>query len=253
MKLLLLSTGKLDPQAMQRLSHLEDDDHFPQRRTILVKRSKSLNGAIESSPLKKEPRSNPTSPKRVHFADADGQSLVEVKNFFSNDLSDFVRQFNHNGQVKPMLAKPMLVKSWSAPALIFENNSGKLTLPCFSLKPCFRLPESYDLVSRVSSNNVCLENVMTDARILTVSCRVKNLTYHKSISVRFTFDKWNSFTETHGNHIHHSVDGKTDRFDVVIHVPKRVRRMEFAVKYETAGMEFWDNNACKNYVVENST
>ena len=38
-----------------------------------------------------------------------------------------------------------------------------------------------------------------------------------------------------------------------VHVPKRVRELIFALRYQADGMEFWDNNKGRNYVVQSSS
>ena len=215
-------------------------------KASLLRRSKSVIGTAETSRREEElDRSTPTSPKRVHFADANGQSLVEIKNFVSSDQSGFLGT-----------RKPIINRRQSDP-LVFQckeikSQPGKLVLPCFTLKPCFQLPSIKELEESVARHSVCLQNVVIDARMLKIVCRVKNISFSKSVSVRFTFDGWKSFTDLNASHVQHSMDGKTDKFEARIHVPKRIREVAFAIRYQVDGKEFWDSNNSKNYIVQSS-
>ncbi|XP_065052087.1 protein phosphatase 1 regulatory subunit 3C-like [Rhopilema esculentum] len=246
---LLSIAGKLQEQSacgcqMEDAESIDDYDLFrPSKASILVRRCKSVNGTVDT-PKKKgvlKSRSSPTSPKKVHFADSNGYDLVEVKKYtaVSEETSDW------------FLPKQVLrPRSISVPPISSMKTPGdKLILPCFSLKPCFDSACLDKTNQNVNKSGICLENVATDARWLTVTCRVWNYHFVKEVSVRFTFDGWDSFTERHATHVSHAEDGLTDRFQVSLHVPKRVKAMEFALRYRVDGMEFWDNNRSQNYRV----
>eukprot|EP00794_Sanderia_malayensis_P017717 gene17717-19488_t len=220
-----------------------------ERKAILVRRSRSLNGSVEDSIRRDtdyEDKALPTSPKRVTFADANGQSLVEIKKFVVSDLTSYFP--------KPEILRP---RSHSAPTMLKyfdpETSFGTLNLPCFSLKSCFHLPSHREVEERVERDNVSLENMTTDARKIRIVCKVKNISYHKTVSIRFTFDKWTSFTEAIAEHASHSWDGRTDQFQIEINVPKRANNVAFAIRYQTDSSEFWDNNNGENYIVQSST
>ena len=232
--------------SMENGEKLDDFNLFrPRKSSILVRRCKSVNGTVETTPqghksvLKTRPF--PTSPKKVHFADSNGHDLVEVKNYS-------VTSEERTGWALPLqLLRP---RSFTIPQTKHSHleSEDRLVLPCFSLKPCFDQPKQEDIQELVERNSVCLESFASDARWLTIVCRVLNRGYCKEVSVRFTSDHWKSFTEIHATHIFHY--GSTDQFEVKIHVPKRVKIFEFALRYRVDDMEFWDNNQTKNYLVE---
>ena len=249
---LLSIAEKLPSEQSVECCSMENGEKFdgfnpfrPKRSSILVRRSKSVNGTVETtsqahrSVLKT--KSSPTSPKKVHFADSNGHDLVEVKKFC-------VTAEELKGWYLPrQIVRP---RSFTVPQTEMPQSSAedrRLVLPCFSLRPCFEQPKHDEIVDMVNRNSICLESVTSEARWLTIVSRVFNYGYDKEVSVRFTFDNWQSFTESHANHSSH--DGSTDRFEMKIHVPKRVRVLEFALRYQVDGMEYWDNNQTKNYTV----
>eukprot|EP00112_Aurelia_sp_Birch-Aquarium-sp1_P004470 Seg1508.9 transcript_id=Seg1508.9/GoldUCD/mRNA.D3Y31 product="Glycogen-binding subunit 76A" protein_id=Seg1508.9/GoldUCD/D3Y31 len=232
---------------MAKTASINDYEIFREKKaSILVRRSKSVNGTEETSSADRCERIKitPLSPKKVTFADSNGLDLVEV-NKFVDDLSEW----------SPCRQGTMRPRSCSAPVRLCgaAHTQDQLILPCFSLKLCFELPRSEILDELVERNSICLEHATFHGRWLTLVCRVKNHSFVKAVYVRFTFDNWESFTERHGTHISHSLDGLTDRFELKIHAPKRVRELNFALRYQADGMEFWDNNKGRNYVVQSSS
>ena len=250
----LATTEKLETKSvycfqMEKTESFNDYEIFKEKKTsILVRRCKSVNGTEETSNADRceQIKITPLSPKKVTFADSNGLDLVEVKKF-ADDLSEW--SSCRQGTVRP--------RSCSAPVRFcgaaHHSNQDQLVLPCFSLKLCFELPKSEVLEEMVERNSICLEHVTFHGRWLTLVCKVKNHSFIKAVSVRFTFDNWESFAETHGTHISHSLDGHSDRFEMKVHVPKRVRELIFALRYQADGMEFWDNNKSRNYVVQSSS
>ena len=228
--------------SMENGEKIDDFNLFkPRKSSILVRRCKSVSGTVETTPqaYKSVLKTNhfPTSPKKVHFADSNGQDLVEIKNY---NVSLEELRYQHHQSSRP--------RSFSIPQTKQVETECRLVLPCFSLKPCFEQPKVGGIQELLEKSYICLESFTSDARWVTIVCRVVNRGYCKAVSTRFTFDQWKSFTETQANHISHF--GSTDQFEVKIHVPRRARSFEFALRYCVDGMEFWDNNKMKNYVVE---
>lgn len=233
--------------SMENGEKIDDYDLFRQKRSsILVRRCKSVNGTCETTSQAHrgvlKTKSSPTSPKKVHFADSNGHELVEVKKYCAA-AEELAGWYIPRQVVRP--------RSFTVPRTVsLPKSEQRLVLPCFSLRPRFDLPQLDDINDLVDRNSICLENVVSEARWLTIICRVQNYAFSKEVSVRFTFNKWLSFTETHAKHTSHAEDGCTDRFEMRVHVPKRVRELEFALRYQVGGKEFWDNNQAQNYRVE---
>lgn len=82
--------------------------------------------------------------------------------------------------------------------------------------------------------------------------RVRNIAYCKTITVRFTFDSWQTTSEVTGRYAE-SIDPQFDRFSFSIRLNDLLARIEgktfmMAIRYNVDGQEFWDNNNQQNYV-----
>jgi hypothetical protein len=82
--------------------------------------------------------------------------------------------------------------------------------------------------------------------------RVRNLAYFKLITVRFTFDSWESTSEVTGTYAE-SPSPEFDLFLFTIRLNDLLARNEdrtlvLAVRYVVDGREMWDNNGGQNYV-----
>lgn len=170
--------------------------------------------------------------RRVHFADFDGLDLVSVKVITpANSEEDIsgsrtVDVLNHS-------VTPKHVKRF---------------------KCCFTQPVSEEsFLSRLIERNVCLENAVFCGFAMTGTVKVKNIAFVKEVTVRFTVDGWKSYRDIWADYVPKSSDGKTDRFQFRISVPQDVDvggKLEFAIRYRTAGKEYWDNNFQCNYCAE---
>ena len=255
MRLLSIADNLTSEQSVQCCSmengHKVDDYNLftTRKSSILVRRCKSVNGTVETTPLAHKSvlktKSYPNSPKKVHFADSNGHDLVEVKKY-NVSFEDLWGEWDHTEHVNR--PRRYTIPQTKQPQLQGER---RLVLPCISFKPCFEEPNQGDILKLVEKNSVCLESITSDSRNLIIVCRALNLGYCKEVSVRFTCDQWKSFTETHATHKLHY--GSTDRFELKIHLPKKIKVFEFAIRYRVNGMEFWDNNQAKNYVVETNS
>mmetsp|Transcript_8042 Transcript_8042/g.7984 ORF Transcript_8042/g.7984 Transcript_8042/m.7984 type:complete len:513 (+) Transcript_8042:106-1644(+) len=79
---------------------------------------------------------------------------------------------------------------------------------------------------------------------------VKNLAFEKRLSIKLTFNDWRSILII--NNISYSKSFSSinfDQFKFVIpleHMPKQLN-LQFVIKYEVGGNNYWDNNSMKNY------
>jgi len=95
---------------------------------------------------------------------------------------------------------------------------------------------------------------------------VQNLAFEKKVSVRYSFDMWNTSTDAAA--VYHSTpasSGGLDKFCWEIDLSDRIASyfaevddgnltadrfvMHFALRYEVAGQDFWDNNGGANYQI----
>jgi hypothetical protein len=85
--------------------------------------------------------------------------------------------------------------------------------------------------------------------------RVRNIAYEKWVAARFTLDLWQTTSEVTAHYVE-SVDGGTfDIFMFTIRLHDMWSRIEektmfIALRYTTAGRQFWDNNNGANYMLK---
>ena len=73
--------------------------------------------------------------------------------------------------------------------------------------------------------------------------QVANLAYEKHVTERWSVDGWKTWVDTDAA-FHSSLNKDTDLFEFII--PSQTKT-EFAVRYQAAGQEVWDNNSGWNY------
>lgn len=202
----------------------EAEDERPQR----VRRCSSLKTG-------KTPPGTPGRKKIVRFADVLGLDLADVKTFMDeipvipksayDDLTGCDMQNSPPARPAPRL--------------------GALTLV-----PLFQLPR--DVTEKLEISNVCLESArVCDGAHVTVcgSVRVRNLDFHKTVHIRYTMNRWKTYTDLQATYAQGSCDGYSDRFQFVLYAPCIIsgQRLEVAVRFQCKGQQFWDNNMGANY------
>jgi len=106
----------------------------------------------------------------------------------------------------------------------------------------------------LGSSDVKLEKIglSTDAKLIEGAVIVRNLAFEKWISVRFTFDWWQTTSEVTARYSESIPEYNIDRFEYSIRVPDVTTKIEekrllVAIRYTAAGREIWDNNNGENY------
>lgn len=92
----------------------------------------------------------------------------------------------------------------------------------------------------------------SDSTSILGKVRVRNLAFAKFVTVRFTFDSWQTTSEVTGQYAE-SINTHFDRFSFSIRLNDLLARIEgktlvMAIRYNVAGKELWDNNDQQNYV-----
>jgi hypothetical protein len=84
--------------------------------------------------------------------------------------------------------------------------------------------------------------------VLEGRCRVLNVSYEKSVHVRYTFDLWKSFHEEQAQFTLSS-NPTWDRcnFNIPIDATHTTKTIYMALRYTINGQDYWDNNNGKNY------
>lgn len=162
--------------------------------------------------------------KKVHFADSVGLSLVSVVHLPT-----------------PAPKVRLSARRWSS----FEEEKGRLLNFTQPLK-------RQDFNERLNSMNVALEAVVLRDFGMCGTVKVRNLTYHKKVTVRYTIDGWSTYRDVVGQYIERLHTEFTDTFSFEIALPTTLIKdckLEFAICYKVLGVEFWDNNSGDNYRV----
>lgn len=159
--------------------------------------------------------------KKVRFADSIGQSLVSIK---------FVTPYLHH-ESNPLLT---------------EQSSDHL-------HPTFSSEYVKSLYSQqITSLPVSLKCLHAASTGIVGYVMVQNISYEKRVAVRYTHDYWESYTDTSAEYLFSSEDENLDVFVFVITCKKGIDEysVEFAVCYQVAGFEYWDNNLGRNYRID---
>ncbi|EIW60944.1 uncharacterized protein TRAVEDRAFT_118944 [Trametes versicolor FP-101664 SS1] len=94
----------------------------------------------------------------------------------------------------------------------------------------------------------------SEGTVLNGTVRVRNLAFEKWVAVRFTVDSWQTTSEVTARYSDSIEAGVFDRFSFSIRLGDMLARIEektmfFALRYNVAGREIWDNNDGQNYKV----
>ena len=128
-----------------------------------------------------------------------------------------------------------------------KTNSRPLTL--------VNLPWTQDaLMKKLQRGKVALENVVKTERGMIGVAAVKNIAYNKEVLVHYSFDGWTTVKETIAAFYKQDSSHQNDYFVFVLtnkdYYSGKGWKLEFAICYRVAGLEYWDNNNGKNYSLQ---
>lgn len=114
-------------------------------------------------------------------------------------------------------------------------------------KAAFNPPiaEEDDFELRVLRKKVKLEMIIIDTYTVTGYVRVANLSYAKTVAVRYTMDKRN-YLDVEAEWIESVANGKMDRFIFTLPAPKESGELSFAIRYNN---NYCDDNNKRHYTV----
>ncbi|KAI5610132.1 protein phosphatase 1 regulatory subunit 3A-like isoform X3 [Silurus asotus] len=175
-------------------------------------------------------------PRRVSFADATGGNLVDVREFAAFDSGDDEDDADWEEE---------------------EARCRRAYLqPVYRVWPEFQTRAESELTLAVRAHKVEVEKVTAvqdEPLAFDTLIRVLNVSYHKCVYVRSTMDGWITQSESTAEYVHGSHDNDTDKFSVRLSFAEPYlfngARIDFVVRYETSGGEFWANNSGRNYSV----
>ncbi|XP_053319057.1 protein phosphatase 1 regulatory subunit 3C-like [Spea bombifrons] len=182
-----------------------------------------LRPCLTQTPRPPDPRK-----KGVVFADALGLALTSICHFSPSLLEE-----DHLGLA---LASLRALRTLSSTAYTLD----------------FRPPsQDYaDFRSRLAQQQVCLEQCAVQGAAVVGTVRVRNLGYEKRVTLRVSYDKWNSHFDLPCSYLHDPHGGATtDSFSFRLPLPLGTEQAEFCLCFWCQGQEFWDNNHGTNYAL----
>ncbi|KAK2585904.1 hypothetical protein KPH14_010489 [Odynerus spinipes] len=243
-----LNTDNWDERANSKEPEEEEEEDRPQR----IRRCSSLKTG-------KTPPGTPGRKKIVRFADVLGLDLADVRTFLdeipkipNSAYSDLIYDDNFQKESSP--ANVSVSSGWDN--RYFDRRGSMAAAPRVidkTLIPLFQqpggLPTFLDLVRE---RKVCLENVLVQDPVtlcIQGTVRVLNLDFHKSVHIRYTLNSWKNFSDLQATYILNSCDGFSDKFSFILycHTLTIGQRLEFAVRFQCKGSQYWDNNGGANY------
>ena len=127
------------------------------------------------------------------------------------------------------------------------------TVPSTSLMPMFTQPStSSTFNNRLGRQKICLESALADGQeSVTGTIRVVNLSFHKTVVVKWTTNDWASSAETTATYVKGSSKDGTDQFRFKLELGSLPvgNRLQFCLKFICEG-EHWDSNGGANYVFQ---
>jgi hypothetical protein len=223
-----------------------DEDIKTKPQMVRKKSGELVRPALRPS-SRRRPSSMPGTPifsKAVHF----DSHLEHVRHFLQVD-------------------RPLAVSAGSSPNDNYESDneypfpgrdrSGTRSPPYeWEIQTC-NFP--HDSIIR-KSYPVRLERVWLspDQKSLLGSIAVANLSFHKSVTCRFTLDYWKTTSEIAAEYSHEIRPKETplglDRFTFSIKLADTAnlasKTLFFCIRYSVDGQEFWDNNSSANFQVD---
>ncbi|KAL2743840.1 glycogen-binding subunit 76A isoform X3 [Vespula maculifrons] len=243
-------------EAKEEDEEVEDDEEGEGEQSMEEGRPRRLR-RCSSLKTGKTPPGTPGRKKIVRFADVLGLDLADVRTFLdeipkipNSAYSDLIYDDSFQKESSP--ASLGLSTSWNNRYSERPGSSASRVVDR-TLVPLFQQPGGLpNFLDFVRERKVCLENVLVqDPLTLCIqgTVRVLNLDFHKSVHIRYTLNSWKNFSDLQASYISNSCDGFSDKFSFVLycHTLTVGQRLEFAVRFQCKGTQFWDNNAGTNY------
>lgn len=172
--------------------------------------------------------------KRVWFADDKGLSLTHVK--VMSEPSD----------CPPRFSDDFLEHITSGiKALTISEHNWEISFP----QPA---SDYLEFRRRLDRDCVSLENVIVRDEVVSGTIKVSNLSFHKEVFVRFSFDRWVTHKDFQAEYVPNGLETSSpyDTFKFNAIVPSAAIKfgvVEFCIGYQCDGQEYWDNHSGVNY------
>jgi len=196
----------------------------------------------------KSPPDTPGVKKIVRFADILGLDLSEVR-VFADEIPRIPKTAFEDLDVNLTdfeIGSPVTKQT-------FPQQIPAPTSTTTSLVPMFNQPGAEtNFFQKVMERKVCLENAfMSGGSVICGVVRVLNISFQKSVTVRWTVNDWNTVTDTTCEYVQGSSVGNTDKFSFRLQVGSLPvgSRVQFCLRFDCEG-EHWDSNEGGNYVFQ---
>ncbi|CAK9804001.1 Glycogen-binding subunit 76A [Anthophora plagiata] len=234
---------------------VEEEEEMEVQRPQKIRRSSSLKTG-------KTPPGTPGRKKIVRFADVLGLDLADVRTFLdeipkipNSAYSDLIYDDIFQKDTSPV---NNVTNNFQWGIKYVDNRRGSACIMAprkldRTLVPLFQQPGGLpNFLDLVRERRVCLENVLVQDPIslcIQGTVRVINLDFHKSVHIRYTQNSWRNFSDLQATYVLNSCDGFSDKFSFVLycHTLAVGQRLEFAVRFQCKGEQYWDNNTGANY------
>jgi hypothetical protein len=154
---------------------------------------------------------------------------------------------------------PGNLELWSAPA---SNSEGEFVARYAVLGTTYwdnngwmnyNFPQAFDEFAALAGNSykVVLGTATLAAPTLHVDVGVQNIAYHKVVGIVYTTDNWATVQTAYGTY-RWTMKSGLEVWEVLATVGPAAE-VRFAVFYQVAGSEYWDNNFWRNYRVTPSS
>lgn len=241
---------QLSQEEEEETGNCDDYDEEEEDRPQRIRRCSSLKTG-------KTPPGTPGRKKIVRFADVLGLDLTDVRTFLdeipkipNSAYDDLIYDDVFQKDASPVNNSS---SSWSTRFMDRCINLLPLSRADKLLVPMFQQPGGLpNFVELIKERQVCLESALvkdTSTFCIQGSVRVRNLDFHKSVHVRYTLNSWQNYSDLQATYVCNSCDGFSDKFTFVIycHTLAVGQRLEFAVRFQCKGSQYWDNNRGSNY------
>ncbi|XP_078524518.1 protein phosphatase 1 regulatory subunit 3E-like [Lissotriton helveticus] len=186
---------------------------------------------------------SPSRRKKVRFADSLGLELTAVRHFSDADAPRVPAHVLSGLRKTPRPPAPGELS-----VLLQAPVQSVLLEPLFPPNP----GADPGFLERVRQQHLSLESLRTDQFSVSGLVRVVNESYEKTVTVRYSLDRWASAADCAASYLPGSSDRHTDRFSFKLVTPSLLEKgglLEFAIRYCVCGAEYWDNNEGHNYKV----
>ncbi|CEI94452.1 hypothetical protein RMCBS344292_08663 [Rhizopus microsporus] len=125
-----------------------------------------------------------------------------------------------------------------------EKKEATLVFPNWSNGRLADIIDKRNKVIRIEKGFFTVKDNILHGKVL-----VRNLDYQKTVTVRYTFDYWETVQNVHA--IYQSNYHSNTLYDVfTFKINIQSSSLYFAIHYKVGSQEFWDNNDCKNYEIQ---